>query len=113
MDALAKREGLAIEETGFFSRKSGFIGNIGYVEGLAREAFSLTRESPFPKKVYAAGNRYFVVELKEREEASRESFQSEKMKVGESFLAQKREEAIRRWLQELREKAQIEILITT
>lgn len=113
MDALAKREGLTIEETGFFSRKSGFIGNIGYIEGLAGEAFSLTRESPFPKKVYGAGNRYFVVELKEREEASRESFQSEKAKVEENFLAQKREEAIRRWLEKLREDAQIEVLITT
>jgi peptidyl-prolyl cis-trans isomerase D len=113
MDALAKREGLTIEETGFFSRKSGFIGNIGYVEELAREAFSLTRESPFPQKVYEAGNRYFVIELKEREEASRESFQSEKVKVGEDFLAQKKEEAIRRWLNKLREEAQIEVLITT
>ena len=113
MDALAKREGLTIEETGFFSRKSGFIGNIGYIEGLAGEAFSLTRESPFPKKVYGVGNRYFVVELKEKEEASRESFQSEKEKVRENFLAQKREEAIRRWLEKLREDARIEVLITT
>jgi len=113
MEALAAREGLTIEETGFFSRKSGFIGNIGYVEELAREAFSLTRESPFPQKVYEAGNRYFVIELKEREDASRESFQSEKVKVGENFLAQKKEEAIRRWLKKLREKAEIKIRITT
>ncbi len=54
-----------------------------------------------------------MVELKEREEASRESFQSEKVKVEENFLAQKREEAIRRWLKKLREDAQIEVLITT
>jgi len=104
---------LTIEETGHFTRRSGFIGEIGSSEELVREAFSLTSESPFPKKVYIKGNRYFVVQLKEREGVEREKFLSQKEKIREKFLAQKREERAKRWLKGLRERAEIKILMTS
>ena len=113
MDKAASRERLTIEETGHFTRRSGFIGEIGSSEELVREAFSLTSESPFPKKVYIKGNRYFVVQLKEREGVEREKFLSQKEKIREKFLAQKREERAKRWLKGLRERAEIKILMTS
>jgi hypothetical protein len=112
MDKVASRERLTIEETGYFTRRSGFIGKIGSSEELVREAFSLTSESPSPQKVYIKGNRYFVVQLKEREGVERKKFLSQKEKIREKFLAQKREERANRWLKGLRERAEIKILMT-
>lgn len=112
MDQVASREGLAIEKTGLFTRRSGFIGKIGFSEELVKEAFSLTPESPFPKKAYGIGNSYFVVALEEREEIEQEKFQSQKEKIRERLLAQKRGERIRLWLKGLKERAEVEISLT-
>ena len=92
MDQIASRERLTLEETGLFTRKSGFVSKIGSSEELAKEAFSLTSHRPFPQKVYGIGKYYFIVELKEREEVDQGKLQSQKDKLRETFLLQKREE---------------------
>ncbi len=112
MKKIASREKLTVEETGPFTRRSGFMGKIGSNKDLAKEAFSLTSESPSPKKIYSKGNSYFVVQLKKREEVEREKFLSEKEKMRERFLKQKREERARLWLKGLKERAETKILIT-
>ena len=113
LDRLATREGMSIEETGFFTRREGPISKIGYSKALAKEAFLLTEKRPIPQKVYDVGNLYFIVELKEKEEASQEGYQKEKEKIRERLLAEKREEAAMRWRKELREKAKIKVLSAT
>lgn len=112
MKKIASREKLTVEETGPFTRRSGFIGKIGSNKDLAKEAFSLTSGSPFPKKVYSKGNSCFVVQLKKREEAEKEKFLSEKERIRERLLMQKREERTRLWLKGLRERAETKILLT-
>jgi peptidyl-prolyl cis-trans isomerase D len=112
MDQIAKREHLTVEETGLFSRRSGFISKIGVSEELVREAFSLTLKKPLPQKVYGVGNRYYIVELEEREEADQGKFQPQKGKMLERFLAQKREERVKLWLKGLKERAEIKIFLT-
>ena len=112
MKKIASREKLTVEETGPFTRRSGFIGKIGSNKDLVKEAFSLTSENPTPEKVYSKGNSCFVVQLKKREEVEREKFLSEKEKMRERFLTQKREERARLWLKGLRERAETKILIT-
>ena len=112
MDQIASREHLTIEETGFFTSRSGFISKVGSSKELAKEAFSLTSQKPFPRKAYSIGNSFFVFGLKEREEAELEKFQSEKERVQAGLLVQKGEERIKAWLAGLKKKAKIEVLIT-
>lgn len=112
MDQIAAREHLTLEETGFFTRRDGLISKIGFSEELAKEAFSLTSQRSFPQKVYGIGKHYFIVGLKERDEADQGKFQSQKDKMRERILSQKREERIKLWLKGLREKAEIKILLT-
>jgi len=112
MEQIASREHLTLEETGFFTRESSLISTIGSSEELAKEAFSLVSHRPFPQKVYGIGKYYFIVELKEREALDQGEFQSQKDKIRERFLSQKREERVKLWLKGLRERAEIKILLT-
>lgn len=111
MDQIASREHLTLEETGFFTRSRGFISKIGFSQGLAKEAFSLTPQRPFPQKVYGIRANYFIVGLKERGEVDQEKFQPQKEKVRERLLAQKREERVKLWLKESRERAETKIFL--
>jgi peptidyl-prolyl cis-trans isomerase D len=112
MDQIAKREAITIQETGFFTRRSNFIGQIGPLEELIQDAFTLTPEHPFPQKVYSTGTAYFLVALKEREEIEQEKFLSEKEKKREQLIQQKRDERARLWLEGLKAEAQTKIFMT-
>ena len=112
MDQIAEREGMTIEETGFFTRRSNFVGQIGPLEELIQEAFTLTPEKPFPQKVYSNGPAYFLVKLKEREEVGQEQFLSEKETKRAQLMQQKRDERARLWLEGLKAGAETKIFLT-
>ena len=112
MDQIAEREGIPIQETGFFTRQSNFVGQIGPLEELIQEAFTLTPENPFPQKVYSNGPAYFLVALKEREEVEQEQFLSEKETKREQLMQQKRDERARLWLEGLKAGAETKIFLT-
>jgi peptidyl-prolyl cis-trans isomerase D len=112
MEALAKKEQLTVDETGFFSRRSGFIGKIGLDEDLSRDAFSLTKEKPYGPRAYGKGESCFIVMLKDRQEATREAFLAEQAKQRDMFLPIKRNERVKLWLDGLKSRAQTEILLT-
>ena len=112
MDQIAEREGITIQETGFFTRRSNFIGQIGPLEELIQEAFTLTPENPFPQKVYSNGPAYFLVALKEREEIDQEQFLSEKEAKREQLMQQKRDERARLWLESLKAEAETKTFLT-
>ena len=112
MDQIAEREGMTIEETGFFTRRSNFVGQIGPLEELIQEAFTLTPEKPFPQKVYSNGPAYFLVALKERQEVAEEQFLAEKETKREQLMQQKRDERARLWLEGLKAGAETKIFLT-
>ena len=111
MDQLAEKEELTVEETGFFTRRSNFIGKIGDLAELLKDAFSLTPQNPYPSKVYSRGSNYFVVKLKERGEVEEGTFIADKDKIRARLLPQKQEERARLWLQDLKAGAQTKIFL--
>ncbi len=112
MDQVAEREKLIPEETGPFTRGSAYISKIGPSEELLKEAFSLTPEKPLPGKVYGVKDCYYLAKLKEKVGGGQEEFQSQKEKVQERLLTQKREERVRLWIKGLKKKAEIKTLLT-
>ena len=112
MEALAKREGCTVEETGLFSRRGGFIGKIGINEELSRDAFSLTAAKPYGPRVYGAGENFFIVMLKEKQEAAREAFLAEREKQRDAFMPLKQNERVKIWLDGLKARAATEIHMT-
>lgn len=112
LEQLAKREDIPVQETGFFTRRSNFIGNIGALEELIEDAFALTPENPLLQKVYSTGTAYFLAALKERDEIEEESFLSEKEKIRETLMQQKSDERAQLWLAGLKARAQTRIFLT-
>ena len=112
MEEIAKREQFTIEETGFFARRSVFIGKIGAHEDLSRDAFALTKEKPSAQRVYSKGDNFFIVSLREKLEATRETFLAEKEKQRDAFMPLTRDDRVRIWLKALRARAGTEIFLT-
>jgi len=113
LPAAAKALKLNLEESGEFSRSFGsFIPRVGNSEELAAEAFKLTAEAPVAPKVYELGNRFLVAALKTSttadfttlDEAARTQLQSR-------LLLEKQEKMVTDKLDQLKEEAQLEILI--
>jgi peptidyl-prolyl cis-trans isomerase D len=108
---LAKGTGaLKLQETGLFGyANSGVIPKIGKAPAIMETAFSLTTASPAPPTPFKIGERWYAVRLKGRTEANTADFQKLKEQLKQQMLPQKREEALRSWLEGLKKKAKIEI----
>jgi len=111
MERIASREGLIIEETEPFTRKSGFIDKIGSSKELVKEAFTLSSQRPFLKKVYEIRENYYIIKLKKREGVDQKEFQSKREEIPERYLAQKMEERIKLWVKGLRDRAEIKTFL--
>jgi len=103
-DEVIIEEGIEVENTGPFSR-GGFIMGIGFSEEFSETAFSLAREET--SKIVEIPAGYVILKGGEIEAASRERFTEEKDALRESLLLWRQWEAYRRWLDALKEDAEI------
>jgi len=108
---LARKEGVSLEETGFFGRSYGaFIPRIGSSDDLSKTAFNLSEENPLPSGIFEVDGKYVVIRLKERHEADMKGLDDTKREELRNSLLQRRgEEAVKSKLEELRANAKIEI----
>ncbi|MBI2413206.1 MAG: SurA N-terminal domain-containing protein [Deltaproteobacteria bacterium] len=105
----AKAEGVAIEETGLFSKSQGFVPKIGAFSGDKPALFDLTDAAPYYPEVLEANGRYYVLKLKATKEADETAFESMKEPLKARLKAQKQEDAVSAWLKDLRTKAKIKV----
>jgi peptidyl-prolyl cis-trans isomerase D len=111
--AAAKTLKLTLEETGDFSRSYGsFVPRIGDAAELATAAFSLSDEQSVAKQVFTINDRNLVAGLKEIKIADFSALDEDaKQQLKTQVLQQKKEQIVSSKLQELMNKAEIEILI--
>ncbi|UFS71226.1 SurA N-terminal domain-containing protein [Geomonas sp. RF6] len=108
--AFAKGNVAGAKETGNFGyAATGAIPQIGTSPALMEEAFSLTAAAPAAKEPYKIGDRWFAVKLKGRVEAPTTDFPVKKEALKKELLPKKQQEAVEKWLKELRAKAKIQI----
>ncbi len=114
LESLARKEGLTLEETGFFTRSFGaFIPRLGSSEHISKVAFSLTVDKPALEQVEEVGEKFVVAALKAREEADmKELTTGKKAELQTALQARRTDEAIAATLQELKDKADITIAPT-
>lgn len=105
----AKAEGVAIEETGLFSKSQGFVPKIGAFSGDKPGLFDLTDAAPYYPEVLEANGRYYVLKLKATKEADETAFAAMKEPLKARLISQKQEEAVSAWLKDLRSKAKIKV----
>lgn len=107
--AIAKNEKYAISETGFFKRNDGVIPKIGVSISDAEKVFDLKKDAPDYPELVSSNNKYYILKLKGVEEADENGLVSRKEEVRARLVAEKQQEALKKWLSGLRTKAKIEI----
>jgi len=76
---LAKDYDLNVEETGFF-KYLDYMPQIGNLQHVKEEAFSLNHRDPYPSKVYRLPEGHLIFRLKEKEDVTEDMFVSQKKK---------------------------------
>jgi len=107
---LAAKATLKTQVTGDFGYSAkGDVQVIGNAPDLMEAAFKLTAAAPAAATPFKVGNRWYAVRLKSRNEAPKAEFDKTKEQIKQKMLPKKQEEALEKWLKELRSKAKIEI----
>jgi peptidyl-prolyl cis-trans isomerase D len=101
---------LKTQSTGSFSYSAkGDLPVIGNAPELMEAAFKLTPAAPAVDSTFKVGNRWYAVRLKQRSEAPKAEFEKSKDELKKKLLPGKQEEALDKWIKDLRAKAKIEI----
>ncbi|MBI5888389.1 MAG: SurA N-terminal domain-containing protein [Deltaproteobacteria bacterium] len=107
--AIAKNEKYAVSETGFFKRGDGVIPKIGAGIGEAEKIFDLKKDAPNYPELVLRNNKYYILKLKDTQDADENGLVSRKEDIRARLIAQKQQEALKKWLAELRAKTKIEV----
>jgi parvulin-like peptidyl-prolyl isomerase len=107
---VAAAGGLAVKDSGFFTRFQGFLGQ-RQAESLTSAAFQLSRQHPYPDKPLWWQDQYYLLAFKDRREPSPQEFHRELERMRAHFLNQKQELLFASWLDGERRRAKIEVLV--
>jgi len=105
--AVAAQEHLKVEETGPFTRQSGYIPKIGTLPDLKKAAFRLTTEDPVVPQTYLWGGNAVVAVLKERIAPNQQDFEKQKETIRTELLKRRQEAAVEELLRYLKKRATI------
>lgn len=107
--AIAKNEKYVISETGFFKRGDGAIPKIGVSIGEAEKIFDLKKDAPNYPELVLRNNKYYILRLKDTQDADENGLVSRKEDIRARLVAQKQQEALQKWIAGLRAKTKIEV----
>jgi peptidyl-prolyl cis-trans isomerase D len=105
LEQAARERGLSVESAGPFTR-IGFNPAFGQANAVTGAAFGVPVGQVSNVVESAAG--LFIVRPTERTEADREAFEAQKEQLRGSALFQMQQEAVGRWMQDLRARADID-----
>ncbi len=109
--AAARKAGQKVEETEFFSRSYGnFVPRIGSSAEVAETAFELSEEQPAAGQVFVVDGKFLAIAFKARQQADMTKLDDEtSAELKTVLLTRKKERLLENRIQELREKADIDI----
>ena len=96
-----------VDSTGLFERGSRYVPKIGVAAELATAAFALTKDAPMPAAPVVAGDRVFVVKLKERQTPDPTTFETDKERMRSELASRRQMRALDEFVKELRGKAKV------
>jgi parvulin-like peptidyl-prolyl isomerase len=107
---VAAAAGLAVKDSGFFTRFQGFLGQ-RQAESMTGAAFQLSRQHPYPEKPLWWQNQYYLLAFKARREPEAQEFQKERGQMRAQFLNQKQQLLLASWLDAERRSAKIQVFV--
>jgi peptidyl-prolyl cis-trans isomerase D len=108
-DECAKSRNMEPQETDFFSRREP-VPEIGYEPGLIETAFGLNDQKKVPDTVFENDKGAYVIRWEARQGIDQVKYQEEKEKYRFSIMQAKQRLAFEKWLKNLRENAEVEIV---
>jgi len=108
-NTLSKEEGLTPETSDFFTRNAP-IPDIGFNPALTEAAFSLGEDKRYPDQVFETGGAAVVIRWEGHEGIDKAKFEEEKESVHRSLVVARHQAMFMDWLEELKSKAEIEII---
>ncbi len=106
----AAAAGLAVKDSGFFTRFQGFLGQ-RQAESMISAAFQLSRQHPYPEKPLWFQDQYYLLAFKDRREPGAQEFQKERDRMRAEFLDQKQQLLFASWMDGERRRAKIEVFV--
>ena len=107
---VAAAAGLAVKDSGFFTRFQGFLGQ-QQAESMISAAFQLSRQHPYPEKPLWFQNQYYLLAFKARREPDTQEFQKEREQMRAQFLDKKQQLLFASWMDGERQRAKIEVFV--
>ena len=107
---VAAAAGLAVKDSGFFTRFQGFQGQ-RQADSLTSAAFQLSRQHPYPEKPLWWQNQYYLLAFKARREPGPQAFHQELDQMRAQFLDQKQQLIFASWLDGERRRAKIQVFV--
>lgn len=108
LQEVASEYNYEVKSTGPFTRRGGYIPQIGTSDELKRDAFNLTKETPSPLRFYEISQKFIIPTLKEKEEFDKTKFEAEKEKLKKELLNSKKDYLLQSWLERRKEISKIE-----
>jgi peptidyl-prolyl cis-trans isomerase D len=102
---IAKEAKVAWKSTSWFPRSAATLPDLGYSEDLKAQAFQLSEANPWPPEVYEVEHKIVLVHFEGREPADLKAFEEDPDPFTQKLLAEKREEALKDYLDILKEKS--------
>lgn len=104
---LAGADGLKVQSTGFFSRAEAFMPKVGVFVANRPDLFEITASEPYFREVLSTNGSHFVLKLDRTKDADPEGLEEVREELSTRLLAEKQEEAVVKWVDDLRRKADI------
>jgi peptidyl-prolyl cis-trans isomerase D len=109
LEGLAKKENHTVSKSGLFSKKDGVIPDIGIFLGNNDALFELKKDAPYFSEVLPRGDSFYILKLKDSEEADVSQFEGEKERLRTAIVSDKQQKALSEWIDELRARAKVTI----
>ncbi|MBI5810088.1 MAG: peptidylprolyl isomerase, partial [Deltaproteobacteria bacterium] len=100
---------MKMDETGWFTRAQGFARKIGLYVGDKEKIFELTEKSPYYPAPVEHNGKYYLFKLKSTLEADPKGFPLAEDALRARLMTEKQEDAVHKWLTDLRSKAKIKV----
>jgi peptidyl-prolyl cis-trans isomerase D len=106
---LAQQNGLKLDETGWFLRSAPQLPKVGELSELRSGGIELSAERPFPDKIYTQKDNAYIFAFKDSQGADMDRFDKDKEQLTKQALAESRQQALQKFVENLKAKAQIQV----
>jgi peptidyl-prolyl cis-trans isomerase D len=105
----AKKEGLAVGQTGYFSRAQGFIPKVGAFAANMEKLYEVSEKAPYYPEVFTHNSVSYIFRFRGAREADESALLAQKENIRSRLLSLKHNKTLDEWLKGLRGKAKIEV----